>query len=436
MSHLRTKLLAAMLAIVVITVTLSALFTRRVTHEEMRRVLVAHKGPTNIAALDEQYRRTGSWKGVEPLLDAIEGRVILATRDRQVIAASKNLRDAAITVDATDRITIRDRGAMMMVRLPPTVVHDAYLYVLPLEEPGGGGEIAALDRRLVITFAGATVLAILLALYMSRRITQPVERLTKAVDEMARGATPAHVDVPGRDELARLATSFNAMSDAIAEQQALRRRMVSDVAHELRTPLTNLRCELEAVQDGLAAADPARISSLHEEVAHLGRLVDDLQDLAVADAGGLRLRREPIDLAATVARAAEPFRTQRSIEISLPPEPLIVNADATRIGQVVRNLLTNAVQHTADAGHIQVDVHRNGSGAVVQVADDGHGIPAADLEKIFERFYRVDESRGRERGGAGLGLAIARQLVELHGGTIRAENRSEGGARFSVFIPS
>src|SRR6185295_15072206 len=136
---------------------------------------------------------------------------------------------------------------------------------------------------------------------ISRRITRPIEQLTAAVHELARGRTPSPVPVTGRDEIARLAASFNAMADAVTAQQELRRRMVGDVAHELRTPLTNLRCELEAIQDGLAAPDPARVASIHEEVLHLQRLVEDLQDLAVADAGALRLERERIDLGAAVA---------------------------------------------------------------------------------------------------------------------------------------
>jgi signal transduction histidine kinase len=307
--------------------------------------------------------------------------------------------------------------------------------VLPDEEPSARPELAALDRRLLFTFGAAAVIAILMALVISRRITQPVERLTAAVHAMAGGSLQTRVAVQGRDELAQLATAFNSMADALAAQQDLRQRMVSDVAHELRTPLTNLRCELEAIQDGLAKPDAARIASIHEEVLHLGRLVDDLQQLALAEAGGLRLNRERIDLGEAVARAIDAFPHRNDIALSTSGEPLVVSADVTRIGQIVRNLLANAIQHTREPRRIVVKLRRDGGEALISVSDNGSGIPAGELENIFERFYRVEEARDRDSGGAGLGLPIARRLVELHGGNIRAENRPEGGARFVVSIP-
>ncbi len=298
-------------------------------------------------------------------------------------------------------------------------------------------EIETLDRRLIATFAAALLVAFVLTFVLSRRITRPVERLTVAVEEMARGALPAPVPVSGRDEIAELARSFNAMAAAIANQDELRRRMVSDVAHELRTPLTNLRCELEAIHDGLAVADAARVASLHEEILHLTRLADDLQELAVAEAGGLHLQLEAVDLGSTVARAAGLLRAEaerRRIALTIEETEAMVIADHTRIGQIVRNLLTNALQHTPDGGRIGVTVRRDEAGVVVSVTDTGHGIPAAELERVFERFYRVDESRNRDSGGAGLGLAIVRRLVELHGGKVWAES-SPDGARFTFTIP-
>src|SRR5205085_2145298 len=156
----------------------------------------------------------------------------------------------------------------------------ALAYIMPDRAPLELSEFAALDRRLIVTFFAAILAALIVTLLLSRRITKPVENLTIAVDEMARGSFPSPVPVDGEDEIARLARSFNAMSSSIETQQELRRRMVSDVAHELRTPLTNLRCELEAVQDGLSNGN---VASLHEEVLHLSRLVEDLQTLAVAD---------------------------------------------------------------------------------------------------------------------------------------------------------
>ena len=291
---------------------------------------------------------------------------------------------------------------------------------------------AAIDRRVLLTFGAAALVAIAATLLLSKRITAPLERLTAAVEEMARGRQPAHVAVSGSDEIAQLARAFNTMADAIARQESLRRRMVSDVAHELRTPLTNLRCEIETLQDGLARADSSRLASLHEEVLHLGRLADDLQDLAVSEAGALQMERQRIDLAASVARAADAFRRDH-VEIRIVSDgPVVVDGDPTRISQIVRNLLDNAVRY---ATRIDIDVRCNAGDALLTVADNGPGIPPADIEAIFERFYRVDPSRQRNSGGAGLGLAIVRRLVELHGGRVWAENVPDGGARFRVRLP-
>ncbi|MGZ4779192.1 MAG: sensor histidine kinase [Thermoanaerobaculia bacterium] len=438
MSRVRWKLLTAMIVVVAVTVGLSGLFTRRITHEQVKRLVVARMPPPGLrlARIEQHYRANG-WKGVESVLD----RIVLTTPQRNIIAVSPDLASAHVRVDG-NRVTIsgqaNGRYERLFVTVAPASIRDAsgrivgLAWVLPPADREGMevGEIAALDQRLIVTFAGATLVAILLTFFISRRITQPIERLTVAVDEMARGKLPSRVPVQGNDEIARLARSFNSMSDAIRAQEELRRRLVSDVAHELRTPLTNLRCELEAIQDGLTSADPSRISSLHEEVLHLGRLADDLQELAIADAGGLTLQREDIDLAVTVRRVVELYRTH-TIELEAD-EGVIVNADAMRISQIIRNLLDNAVHH---GDRVRVRVSSQDGDAKVSVSDNGSGIPEPELERVFERFYRVDESRARQSGGAGLGLAIVRRLAELHGGRVWAESVVGSGATFTFAMP-
>jgi signal transduction histidine kinase len=418
MRHLRTKLLLAMMTVVIVTVAVSALFTRRVMHEEMKRLTIERPladFESQRRSVEDYYRAHRSWIGL-PFRD----RAILTTPSREVITTSTDIRAMKVTVSRDDNVTIAGPRVRLLVRVPPQPIRDdgrviALLYILPDRSPVEGGQIAAIDRRLVITFAAATLAALLLTLLLSRRVTRPVERLTSAVDEMARGSFPLPVPISGEDEIARLARSFNAMSASIATQQELRRRLVSDVAHELRTPLTNLRCELEAVQDGLSTVN---VASLHEEVLHLSRLVEDLQELAVADAGGVKLKLERIDLAEVVRRAVT--LVQRPVDVHA--ESTIVEADETRVRQILRNLLDNAVRHTPEDGAIEIRV-RNAS---VAIHNAGDPIPANDLENIFDRFYRVDESRNRSSGGAGLGLAIVRRLVELHGGRVWAESDETG----------
>ena len=447
MTRLRWKLLAAMVALVVVTIGVSGLFTRRVTHDQVLRLMVRHAPlPLDEAVqpLEDHLRATGGWGGVDAVLDgaaaASQSRVVLTTPGGDVIAASSDLRSAKVTVDGDRLIAAGERDGhlqQLAVRIPPVVIHGpdgravAHAYVLPrsdFENTAAWREMAAIDRRLIAIFAIATVVAVLLTVLVSRRIVTPIERLTAAVQDVGRGK-PARVPVTGRDEIARLATAFNAMADAVTTQEELRRRMVGDIAHELRTPLTNLRCDLEAVQDGLATPDAARIASLHEEVLHLQRLVEDLQDLAVAEAGALALELERIDLGAAVARIVG---AQADVAAG---DGIMVDADVTRLRQVVDNVVANAVRHSPSGERVQIRIARAGGDATVSVIDRGPGIPAADLDRIFERFYRVDEARGRARGGAGLGLAIVRRLVELHGGRVWAESVEGHGATFTFTLP-
>ena len=444
MTRLRWKLLAAMVALVVVTLGVSALFTRRVTHDQVHRLLLTRKAISTDAALrplEEHLRQTGGWRGVDAVIDRITAaapsRIVLAAMGGEVIGVSADLRGAAVSVDDQDRIVAATARGRLTVQLPPQLVRDAAgrpvarAYVMPaegLEGPTAQRELAAVDRRLLALFAIATLVALALTVAISRRITRPIEQLTAAVHELARGRTPSPVPVTGRDEIARLAASFNAMADAVAAQEELRRRMVGDVAHELHTPLTNLRCELEAIQDGLAAPDAARIDSIHQEVLHLQRLVEDLQELALAEAGALRLHRARLDLGAAIARAVGD-RAELAAEAGIA-----VDADETRLRQVMDNLLANAAAHSPEGGTIRVRVARADGDATVSVSDEGPGIPAADRERIFERFYRLDEARGRARGGAGLGLAIVRRLVDLHGGRVWADD-AERGATLIFQIP-
>jgi len=445
MSRLRGKLLAAMIALVAVTLGVSALFTRRVTHEQVRRLLVA-RGPVDVGAavspLEEHVRANGGWRGVDAVIDRVaadrSARVVLATLQGEVIAVSPDLRGARVAVGADDRVTASGPSGKLMVKVAPAIVRDgaglpvARAWVMPLDhaEPlDPEREMAAIDRRLVVSFAIAALVAVLLTVALSRRIVRPIEDLTSAVKQLGRGGSPARVRVTGGDEIARLAASFNAMADAVARQEELRRRLVGDVAHELRTPLTHLRCELEAIQDGLASPDAARIGSLHEEVLHLGRLVEDLQDLALAEAGALRLDKERIDLGIAVAR----FVGEQAEVVSEPG--VVVDADAMRLRQVVLNLLSNATRHGPPGGRVTVRVATAGADATVAVSDEGPGIPAHELEQVFERFYRVDPARGRDAGGAGLGLAIVRRMVELHGGRVWAESAEGAGTTVTFTVP-
>jgi signal transduction histidine kinase len=229
------------------------------------------------------------------------------------------------------------------------------------------------------------------------------------------------------------------MADSVGAAEQLRRQMVSDIAHELRTPLTNIRGYLEAVRDGVLAAEPGVIDSLHEEAMLLNRLVADLQELALAEAGQLTLARQPVAVAEVVEKAAGALRPLLAggpaLRVELPDDLPPVSADPERLGQVLRNLLTNAQHHTPAGGEIVVAAQTTGDAVEVSVRDTGSGIAPEHLPYVFERFYRADPARARATGGAGLGLAIVKQLVEANGGQVRVSSAAGRGTTFAFTLP-
>jgi signal transduction histidine kinase len=280
---------------------------------------------------------------------------------------------------------------------------------------------------------------LLVTWFAARRLLKPVDELTRAAGRMAQGDLDCEVPVTSRDELGQLAEAFNTMAGNLARIEALRRNMISDIAHELRTPLTNIRCLLEAIQDGLAEPIPETINSIHEEAMLLSRLVHDLQELALAEAGQLPLDPVPVDVAMEIRSGIRLLATDRGndapgVELDLPDLPR-GRFDPARLRQVVRNLVENALIHTPSDGMVTVSAETVDNEIRVAVSDTGLGISPGDLPQIFERFYRADRSRARDSGGTGLGLTIVRKLVEAHGGAVYAESEPGRGSVFTFTIP-
>ena len=290
------------------------------------------------------------------------------------------------------------------------------------------------------------------------QITAPVRRLTQAAEAIAAGDMDQRVAARTGDEIGRLARAFNTMTGSLEQAETLRRQMVADIAHELRTPLSLVRGNLEAILDGLYELNLENVASVHEETLVLTRLVNDLRDLALAEAGQLYLQQDTVDLADLVERAVEGFRAQATeqeitLVTELPPGLPPASGDEQRLNQVLINLLSNALHHTPPGGQIAVSVKQVSAEErlphspaplppyppapllLISVADTGRGIPPEDVPHIFERFYRADKSRVRTSGGSGLGLAIARQLVEAHGGRVWVESWMGVGSTFFVALP-
>ncbi len=300
---------------------------------------------------------------------------------------------------------------------------------------------ASVNRSLLIAMALAALVALLVTLLSSRSILGPIEALIGAARALEKGNLNQHVEVHGAREISELARAFNSMAAGLQRLEQLRQNMVTDVAHELRTPLSNIRGYLEALLDGVVDPTPQTIASVHDEALLLSRLVDDLQDLALAEAGQLTLIRQPVEIVAVIERAINavaPQAFEKGLEICVAvPEGLPqVNIDPMRTGQVLRNLLTNAITNTPPpGGEISITAQKLDSQVEVSVQDNGVGIPKEHLPYIFERFYRVDKSRARLTGGAGLGLAIVRQLVEAQGGQVSIQSQVGVGTKVTFTAP-
>lgn len=300
--------------------------------------------------------------------------------------------------------------------------------------------IAAINRQVSIAAAAVAGVALAAAFWLARRIVRPVEELTEAARRLEGGELSRRVAVNSADEIGSLGRAFNAMAESIERNETLRKQMTSDVAHELRTPLNNISGYLDAMADGVVEPTPEVVGSLQEEADLLVRLVNDLEQLSLADAGHQVLQREQVNLSEIVERSVAlvlPRAGSRRVTIeTYVARNAGVEGDAGRLGQVCRNLLENAVRHTPEGGRVQVRVRREDDLVVLEVGDSGPGVAPEHLPFIFERFYRADASRNRATGGAGLGLSIVRQLVEAHGGAVAASNPPGGGALFRVMLPS
>lgn len=295
-------------------------------------------------------------------------------------------------------------------------------------------------RELLPPTVAGFVGAILLSLLLSERIAAPMTRLAAAARRLGSGDLALRVKPAGPVEVADLASEFNRMAEGLQKGQQQRQALVADVAHELRTPLTVLRGYLEALKDGVTAPDPETLEVIHGQALQLGRLVDDLQDLAQADASALTLDPRPCDIPELLHAQAAGFALQaraRDIHMTVDaasPVPTVV-ADRDRIAQVVRNLVANALRYTPAGGSVRIAAAAVPGGVRVDVADTGVGIAPEHLPQLFERFYRVDPSRARQTGGSGLGLTIAKRLVEAHGGQIGVTSTPGAGSTFWFTLP-
>ena len=413
--------------------------------------------------LVEYYQTQGSWDGIEAILDQV--RIVsgglpapmtgrrpdtLAWRDErfQITLADAGGR---VVYDGPDgqpgrKLTDGERAAAQDLLLEDEVVGR-----LVISRPVQSAILGPLERvfvnRLRWLLVGGALLAgalgVLLGLALSRNLTAPLQRLATAARAVANRDFSRRVDVEGSAEVAEVARAFNEMTAALAEAERQRQNMVADVAHELRSPLSVLQGNLRAILDDVYPLDKAEISRLYDETRLLGRLVGDLRELALADAGQLRLNLRPIDASQVIRSTVENLglvaeAQEVALMVEVPDDLPLVQADSDRLAQVLRNLLINALRHTPSGGSVTVAATPRADALEIMVADTGEGIAPEDLPRIFDRFWRADLSRARDNrwaGGSGLGLSVAQSLVAAQGGHIWAESTLGEGTTLRLTLP-
>jgi len=301
----------------------------------------------------------------------------------------------------------------------------------------GGVRVGQLMRRALREGMLAILVALGVGLVLARTLTRPLHALTEATHRMAGGELEQEVPVKSQDEIGELAAAFNRMSREVARANNARRQMTADVAHELRTPLTVIAGYVESMRDGDLAPTPERLAVIYAEIEHLQNLVGDLRTLTQADTGELKLNQQAVNPGELLQQACATFQHQAAqqgvaLRLEANHELPAIAVDESRMTQVLGNLISNALRYTPAGGEIVLEATRNGGQVTLTVRDTGAGIPADDLPHVFDRFYRADRSRAGESGASGLGLAIAKALVEAHGGVIAAESTPGQGTAVHI----
>jgi two-component system OmpR family sensor kinase len=468
MRSLYWKLGGALLLIVLVSVGLTAYLANVSTGREFQAYL--QQGTTMYArnvsdSLGQFYAEHNNWSGIQDILPGL----LRSSSDRLAVA-----NDAGVVVGDTGKVWQGRKAADVgLTGGTPILVSGqsaGTLYLLATGAGGGRGYmggrggmrqmmtntpeqnfLTGINRFFVIVGVIAAVIALLLGLFLTSRILKPICALTTGASRIASGDLKYRAKVDTKDELGTLAQSFNSMASSLERGEEARRQLNADIAHELRTPLTIIEGTVDGIIDGVFQPDKERLNAIKGQTTLLTRLIGDLRDLSLIEAGQIKLELKPADLADLVRRKITEIEVAAhekgiTLDFHAPGGLPKILADSSRMEQVMSNLLANALRHTPTGGNIVTTVHLEGAPdpkhgiashhLVVSVKDTGEGIPAESLPHIFERFYRVDSSRSRREGGTGLGLAIVKQLVEAHGGVVWVESELGKGSTFYLAVPA
>jgi signal transduction histidine kinase len=440
------KLTLAFLLVGLVGAMLMAYFLWQNTQRRFDQFVADRVRHSSVNMLAQHYRATGSWDGVETVFGRERfrslgpylrrGGLVLVDRDGNVIFIQGDDKEISRLLRYVSR-----RGAPIEV---DGVLVGRLLFDPSANRPLPGSPeaafLASMTRAITLSALGATAIALLLGALLARTLTRPIRELTVATRALAKGDLGQQVTVRTQDEMGELATSFNQMSADLAQSSQLRRQMAADIAHELRTPLSLILGYTESLSDSKLPATQETFDIMHDEAQHLSRLIDDLRTLSLADAGELTLNRRPVDPQdllerARLAHVAEAQRQEISIQLDAPSDLPEVQVDPGRIAQVLENLMSNALRYTRAGGQVTLSAAADGDTVALRVQDSGTGIAPEDLPYVFDRFYRAEKSRQRQGGESGLGLAIAKSLVEAQDGSVSVESVLGEGTTFTIALP-
>ena len=436
----RLGALGIRLAVVLVGVALAAIATVAAVTLIIQKIDVSNLASSQhsqvegvmISALENAYQARSSWSGadLQPAvvlakmsgaafeLDGPDGTVLLRTGQKSLLAPSNT------TLGRQPLLVLGQKAGVMQLGFPSLSPSNLRLR-------------NELVQALGISAALALLAVLVATRFITPRLVRPIRRLTAAVRELGAGREYKKMgQEAGPGELGELGRAFDAMAGALKRNEQLRHTMVADVAHELRTPLAILMGETEALIDGVREPTIETLESLHEETHRLARMVEDLQTLASAEAAGLGLERQQVDLAQIAAGAADSFTgvfQDARIELKRCLSPAVVSADPERMRQIVGNLLTNAAKFTPAGGRVDLAVRADARSALLEVRDTGPGVPSEEQEQIFDRFFRG--TAGRTTRGTGIGLAVVKELVQVHEGSVHLQSPPGGGACFVVRLP-
>ena len=451
MSSISSKLILAFLSIGIISVATIFLTARWNTRAEFIRFLTDQEQNDLVTELAIYHLQNGSWDAVETIVREqvneppgmgmgrkhhYMGRpFILADRNGRVIFSTDN------NLPPGAKISTADLSAGTPIEEADEVIGILISPQMPFQgQPRELEFIERINRTLIYGALIGAVIALLLGIFLSRTLTRPIRELTQATHAISEGDLSQQVTVRSSDELGELARAFNKMSTELSRSVNTRKQMTADIAHELRTPLSLILGHAEAVHDGVLPPTRENFEIIREEATRLEHLVNDLRTLSLADAGELSISLQTIDPRRWLQEIASlyQYQTQRKnipLELDIAASLPNLEVDPGRMTQVLTNILDNAMRHTPEGGRIVLSAWQTEDHVELVVQDNGPGLSAENLERIFERFYRIDASRQRQDGGSGLGLAIAKSIVQAHNGQLSAESEAGQGLRVIIKLP-